>query len=72
MTYRLKTEEEKQDYYFGCITTTSIDYARRYIPQASLDTLRRCLQEIEGRGYCKTLRRMIETRIGRLEREGKS
>lgn len=59
-------EEELQDYYFRCIINTSTEYARHYIPQASLDTLKRCLVAIEGRGCGKTLRKMIEARIRRV------
>lgn len=63
------TEQEAQDYYFRCICFTSVDYARRYIPQASLATLERCLEEVSNRLDSKTLRRMIEARIRRVKRE---
>ena len=65
------TEQEAQDYYFRCICFTSIDYARRYIPLASLATLERCLEEVSKRLHSKTLRKMIEARIRRLARETK-
>lgn len=63
------TEQETQTYYFRCICFTSTDYARRYIPKASLATLKRCLEEIKDRKYSKTLRTMIERRIRQMERE---
>lgn len=59
-------DEETQAYYARCITTTSTDYARYYIKLASLDTLKKCLGTIEGRGASKTLRKMIERRIRQL------
>lgn len=65
---RVQAERKREDYYLRCICNTSTDYARHYIPQASLSTLRRCLEEIKGRGASKTLRGMIEARIRRLER----
>lgn len=63
------TEQEAQAYYFRCICSTSTDYARRYIPKASLATLERCLEEVKDRPYSKTLRKMIERRIRQVERE---
>lgn len=59
-------EKELQDYYLRCICNTSTEYARDYILQASPATLRRCLEEIEGREAGKTLRKMIEARIRRV------
>jgi len=59
-------EQEREDYHFRCICGTSVEYARYYVQRASLATLQRCL---EDRRVGKTLRRMIEARIRRLERE---
>ena len=61
-------EQETQEYYLSCICNTSADYARRYIPKATLETLRKCHEILRRRSHTKTLRGMIEARIRRLER----
>lgn len=61
--------KERADYYLRCICSTSVDYAKYYIKRASLETLKRCLVEIEGRGASKTLRELILRRIAQIEKE---
>lgn len=61
-------ETELQEYYLRCICNTSVDYARSYIPQATIETLRKCLEILRQRPQTTTLRLMITRRISRLER----
>lgn len=63
------TDEEHEDYYLRCICSTSVDYAKYYINRASIETLKRCLEEIEGRGASITLRRLLMRRIAKIEKE---
>lgn len=66
---RVMSREEIDAYHVSCITSTSVEYARRYIKKASLAVLLQALEEIEGRGASKTLRRLIEARIRALRKE---
>lgn len=65
----MMTDEERENYYLRCICSTSVEYAKYYIVRASLETLHRCLVEIEGRGSSKTLRGLIVRRIAKIEKE---
>ena len=60
---------DRREWAIRAITTTSAEYARSYIREADVGILEEALRRIEGRGFSKTLRNMIESRLRRLRRE---